>query len=76
VVAAWFEVALGTAAVLLASFMFIAAPKYFGRPPPGLPELLIGGWIGLVVGYAWLFRIFFGRLERDAPAWRYRAPPD
>jgi hypothetical protein len=41
-----------------------------------LDGLVVIAIVGVLVGYAWMLRIAFAKLEQEAPAWRYRAPRD
>ena len=68
------ELAIGIAAVLFPAFLFLAAPGFIG---PGFHEteaafifIPVAGGLGIVVGFAWMVRIFRG--PRDEPPWRYR----
>jgi hypothetical protein len=70
-------------AIGLAALWFITTPgtmggtTMFDTPPdilglPARPVLGLVGWIGVVVGLAWMIRIHRVDPEPDQHAWRYR----
>jgi len=60
-------------AFVVGPFLFIAAPGSMG-PSPRFQELSLAvGVLGLVVGFAWMIRIYRGDPEPDQRSWRYRA---
>lgn len=60
-------------AFVVGPFLFIAAPGFMGPPPP-FEQLSRGvGVLGLVVGFAWMIRIYRADPEPDQRSWRYRA---
>jgi hypothetical protein len=71
------EFALAIAAVIVAAFLFVAAPSC-GCPmfsQPSLVERLLP-WVpvgGFVVGFAAMVRLSRIDPEPDKPTWRYRA---
>lgn len=60
-------IAFGT--VLLAAFLFVAAPGYMGGSDTLVPLIGIGGGIG---GLAWMIRIYRADPEAGERTWRYR----
>jgi hypothetical protein len=62
--------------VLLAGFLFVAAPNgptaMFRGPGPIAAVVPAVGILGLIVGLAWMIRILRSNPDPDAKAWRYR----
>lgn len=64
------------AGILLPAFLFVAAPgshePMFGWSPwyHAAPAV---GFVGNIVGLAWMVRIYRAEAEPDQHAWRYRA---
>jgi hypothetical protein len=63
------ELAIGIGAILL----YLAQPASMGAPPPQWSEapLTVAGYLGMLVGLAWMIRIFRGPRD-EPPRWRYR----
>ena len=73
----WARVELIFAALLgfvVVPFLYVAAPGSLGGPPPDLPILCFAGagFVGFVVGFVWMVRIYRADPEPDQRAWRYR----
>jgi hypothetical protein len=66
-------VAAGTGFVV-APFLSVAAPGFMGPPPPDWQVIgsLVVGAAGILIGFAWMIRIFRADPEPDQGAWRYR----
>ncbi len=70
--------AIGIGAVLVPVFLLVATPTgsspMFG-PPPGFRAAVsfvtVAGYLGMLVGLAWMIRIFRGPRD-EPPPWRYR----
>ena len=68
---------LAGAAILgfvIAPFLYVAAPGFMGPPPPHWQVIgsLVGGAAGILIGFAWMVRIYRADPEPDQMVWRYR----
>jgi len=63
--------------LLVGAFLVIAAPQYVGGPMPEVDALSIVlpvvGIVSVIVGFAWMIRIYREKPEPDHRAWRYRS---
>ena len=68
------ELTVAVAVVVGTAFAFVAAPGHPGGGPPewATETSLIVALLGLIVGFAWMIRIYRADLEPDANIWRYR----
>ena len=71
------EIALAIAAVIAVGFLFLMAPSFTGggmheRAFDAADASLVLGAAGLVVGFAWMIRIYRASPEPDPHVWRYR----
>jgi hypothetical protein len=63
---------IGIGAVLSAGWLFIAEPTFMiSRPRMWESPLVVAGFLGMLVGLAWMIRIFRGPRD-EPPPWRYR----
>ena len=76
---AWYQtralLALGIGAVLVPVVLFVLSPSMIGPcmdPPPLWHDLIPwAGFLGMLLGLAWMIRIFRGPRD-EPPRWRYR----
>jgi hypothetical protein len=74
------ELLVGFASALLFAFLFVAKPGFTGggwrseswivRAAPDAPVVV--GVVGVILGLAWMVRIYRGDPEPDMRSWRYR----
>jgi hypothetical protein len=68
------ELTVAAAIIVMVGFLFVTAPAgtspMFGPPSSDLPYGV--ALLGLVVGFAWMIRIYRGNPEPDPDIWRYR----
>jgi hypothetical protein len=71
---AWYwtrlELVIGVAFVVLAGVSFLFPPVFIGGPEPQRLGAA-AGFLGTLVGLAWMIRIARGPRD-EPPAWRYR----
>ncbi len=67
------ELTIAAAVTVAVGLMWLAEPAYMGGgPPPSEKPVVIAGLVGLVVGFAWMIRIYRANPEPDPHIWRYR----
>jgi hypothetical protein len=66
-------VAAGTCFVV-APFFYVASPGFMGPQPTHWQVVgsLVVGTAGILIGFAWMIRIYRSDPEPDQRAWRYR----
>ena len=55
---------------ILAPFILVARPGFMGPPDPQWPYAVAA--VGILIGFAWMVRIYRADPEPDHRAWRYR----
>jgi hypothetical protein len=66
--------AAGLAALILPAVLILFSPNQMhdDGSAPWASVLIGSGWVGLIIGNLWLYRILRGDSDPDARAWRYR----
>ncbi len=68
------ELTVAAAIIVMVGFLFVTAPAgtspMFGPASSDLPYFV--ALLGLVVGFAWMIRIYRAKPEPDPHIWRYR----
>ena len=58
--------------LLMAGFLFVAAPNFTSPSWSPGPVIVLVPAIGILIGLAWMIRILRADPNPDAKAWRYR----